>query len=296
MDLTMGSYLSRDSYMETHKKIVGDDKIKKYYNKKIDWLAKKNTSGKSLTIINTSSDKASEIYAKHKIADCEKVGIAAKLVRLKINKNEDYLKFLVDLATLYSNDDGIIVQSPIEIGIEASLFDVIPPTKDVDGLCEKNQHKLYSNSKGYFHIPATARGIFEYLIEQKIDIKNGQIAIVGRSQLVGKPLARLLENNGATVCVCHSKTPPTVLKQVVENATIVIVATGKMGVVDHLDLTNAKIVFDVGIHRINGKLRGDICPMKDGNITPVPNGVGLLTRIALIKNILKIPLIYGGAN
>ena len=180
------------------------------------------------------------------------------------------------------NIDGIMVQLPLPEGWdERDLIETIPPYKDVDGLTYANMGMLHE--KEAFHEPCTAKGIIWLLHENGIHLTGKHVVVVGRSEIVGKPLAKLMTDANATVSLCHSYSK---LEPLLEIADLVVCAVGQPHFLDCSKL-NCPVI-DVGINfDENGKLVGDCYNIEGKDVTPVPGGVGLLTRCALLDNVIK---------
>ena len=235
----------------------------------------KMTTVPSLAIVQLGDVPASNRYVKNKIKDCAEVGILVNHYPLRENISEESLISLIK--TL--NEDGIIVQLPLPGHIDPQVVAAaIPTEKDVDGF----QH----NSP---FIPCTPGGIIWYLDQIKFPVERCNAVVIGRSDIVGKPMAKLLTDRNATVTLCHSRTPQEDLEYYLAHANLVICAVGKAGFLDPRLAPHALIV-DVGINfDENGKLVGDVARV-DGclaHVTPVPGGVGLLTRLALLQNVVR---------
>ena len=239
---------------------------------------------KGLVIITVGDDEASKSYVKGKIKDCEYCGIPVE--HIKIEDSELASARLMATIQKYNQDDdvaGIIVQLPLPDHFgDINYCNLIVPWKDVDGLGDDS----------YFE-PCTPMGIM-YLLDQELGDLTGKSAlVVGRSDLVGKPLAKMLLDKDCTVTVAHSKTFDGDLQRGLRYADIVISAVGEANLIDLKMCEFADIVVDVGINRdANGKLVGDCYNFNEGHeywkapsVTPVPGGVGLLTRAMLMKNV-----------
>lgn len=260
-----------------------------YVNEKKEELKNKISSSKikyKLTIVQVGNNSASNSYIKGKKKDCEFLNIDCEIVKFPENITED--KLIGYLKTFNSNNiknletkHNIIVQMPLPKHInEDKIKRVISPILDVDGF-----HPL---SK---HSPCTPKGIIEYLKNNNINLKGKNITIIGRSNIVGKPLANMLLKEDATITLCHSKTVN--LKNHTKQADIIISAIGKPKFITKEYIGNNKpIIIDVGINRDeNNNICGDVdfddVIDKCSFITPVPKGVGLLTRLALSENIIE---------
>ena len=258
-------------------------KIKEEIKNEISLLSNKLT----LCVVQVGDDEASNIYIKQKEKLANELGI--NFIHKKYN---DISEELLEKEIIKLNEDknitGIIIQLPIPDKYNTNkLINLIDPNKDVDGLTDYNKVKLYNNEEGI--IPCTPLGILELLNHYNIDVKGENIVIIGRSLLVSKPLFNLLLNKDATVTMCHSKTIN--LSSITKNADILISATGKPHLVTEDMIKDNAVIIDVGISRIDGKLCGDVdfenVSKKASYITPVPGGVGPMTVIMLMKNILN---------
>lgn len=228
----------------------------------------------SLAIITVGNDPASAAYVKGKIRDCEEVGIAPIHIQLPEDVTQATLESKITEAHFAS---GIILQLPVPKHLNVkSALSCIDPAKDVDGLTATSPF-----------VPCTARGVFEWL-KLNTTLSGKHVVIINRSQLVGRPLAKLLLDADATVTVCHSKT--TNLLSLMHSADVIVTAVGKPDFLHYMPIRQSTIIVDVGINRVNGKLCGDCAPdvAEHGiTVTPVPGGVGLLTRAYLLQNTLE---------
>ena len=254
----------------------------KYAKEILDEVKKVPNKGK-LVIITVGNDPASQVYVKGKIKDCEYCGIPVE--HLKLDK--DCAAFELEMTISFQNMDddvaGIILQLPLPEHLKGINFSrMIDPEKDVDGL----------GSDLYFQ-PCTPNGIV-YLLKKELGNLTGKnVLIIGRSNLVGKPMAKMLLDEDCTVTIAHSKTNPDYLREYMERANIVISAVGKAKAFDLKHCLRANVVVDVGINRDeNNHLCGDFYGFdedvwNDFEVTPVPKGVGLLTRAMLMKNVAE---------
>lgn len=238
---------------------------------------KELNSAPFLHIIQVGDNDASTRYVNNKIKDCEEVGIKVELTRFDRNVSEDeLLKFM---CSAQKACDGLIVQLPLPKHIdEKRVQAAIKPEVDVDGFGEGSPFQ-----------PATPFGIIKYL-EMNNFIFEGKYAVVlGRSDIVGKPIARMLLDRNATVTVCHSHTSEVTRLEMLKNADLVIAAVGRAGILDTSVLKDGAAAIDVGINFIDGKMVGDCITQNRGTIyvSPVPGGVGLLTRCALLENVCE---------
>jgi methylenetetrahydrofolate dehydrogenase (NADP+)/methenyltetrahydrofolate cyclohydrolase len=241
-----------------------------------------------LAVILVGDDPASATYVRNKEKACKRLGINFKLVRLpqSVSKEE-----VLESISRLNNDDsisGIIVQLPLPSHIdEFEITKSVLPIKDVDGLHPENLGSLLKGKPNM--VPCTPLGIIELLRREEIDIKGKKVVIVGRSNLVGKPLFHLLLSMDATVTICHSKTKD--LKKETSQADILVVAVGVPGLIKKDMVKPGAVVIDVGINKIDNKLVGDVDfeGVKEiaSYITPVPGGVGPMTVAMLMNNVLK---------
>lgn len=242
-----------------------------------------------LAVIIVGNNPASEIYVRNKIKACEEVGIYSEKIALSENTQEDEL--LKIIAALNNRDDinGILVQMPLPKQIRASkVIDAISPEKDVDCFSKVNVGGIMVGE--YNLMPCTPQGIMELLKAYDIEVQGKYCTVIGRSNIVGKPMAMLLINEGGTVTVCNSKTKD--LKKVCLGSEIIVSAIGKAKYITKEYIPDGCVVIDVGMNRDeNGKLCGDVdfenVVDKCSYITPVPGGVGPMTITMLLKNTVK---------
>lgn len=239
-----------------------------------------------LAVILVGEDPASAVYVRNKIKACEEVGIKSSVYYLPEQTAQKDVEELV--ASLADNNKihGILVQLPLPSHINAKkVLELIPVGKDVDGFSAENIGKLCLNEE--CSVACTPYGVMKMLESEKIDVKGKRAVILGRSEIVGKPMSMLLLNADATVTVCHSKTRG--LKEICREADILIAAVGKAKFVTADMVKQDAVVIDVGINRDeNGKMCGDVdfANVKDkcSYITPVPGGVGPMTITMLMYN------------
>lgn len=233
-----------------------------------------------IAIVQVNEDAGSNAYVKGKLKDALELGIQADLIKLPLDISEEDLLKKIDELNNDNIHDGFIVQMPLPKQInEEKVKLAVSPKKDVDGF-----HPLSSLS------PCTPKGIMNYLHHENIQILGKNAVVIGRSNIVGKPMAKLLLKKSANVTVLHSKTSPEDMARYIANADIIVVAIGKAGFLDNRFAykENAAII-DVGISRDENGLHGDAIPNLPVKLqTPVPGGVGLLTRLALYENLLEI--------
>ena len=251
----------------------------------------KHKTGKTagLAVIIVGDNPASQVYVRNKTKACENVGFYSETIELPASISEDELVKEVQKLNENEKIDGILVQLPLPNHInEMKVINTISPEKDVDGFHSLNVGKLMLGDDTGF-LPCTPYGIIQLLEEYKVDVVGKDVVIVGRSNIVGKPMALILIEKGATVKVCNSKTKD--LSDKIQRADIVIVAAGVPKLVKAKDVKEGAIVIDVGINRVDGKLCGDVdydeVIEKASLITPVPGGVGPMTIASLITNTLK---------
>jgi 5,10-methylene-tetrahydrofolate dehydrogenase/methenyl tetrahydrofolate cyclohydrolase len=254
---------------------------KQQIKNEIEYRKLNNMVTPHLAIIQIGNVSASNTYVKNKIADCEACGVTCELYHYDEDISEAHLlKIIEDL----NNDNvitGFIVQFPLPKHIsEAKVMKAIAVEKDLDGF------NKYSKTT-----PATPLGIYKYLKDMNYDFVGKNAVVIGRSEIVGKPMAELLTNESMNVTVLHSKTPEHAKKFYLANADLIVVATGHIGTLtkDYY-LKNAATVFDVGINfgqdgKMIGDCERDLCVKFQ---SPVPGGCGLLTRLALLENALKL--------
>ena len=264
------------------KKVRGELKIK------AEELKQKNIVPK-LAVIMVGDDPSSKIYVRNKSKACEEVGIEFEEYLLGENiKNEELLNLIEELNNR-EDIHGILLQSPIPKHLDINLaFRTIKPEKDVDGFHPVNIGKLSLNQECF--VSCTPFGIMRMLAEYNIDIEGKHAVIIGRSNIVGKPMIQCMLNKHATVTVCHSKTKN--LSEITKQADILVAAIGKPKFITEDMVKDGAVVIDVGINRNEeGKVCGDVdfenVSKKASYITPVPGGVGPMTIAMLMNNIIK---------
>lgn len=239
-----------------------------------------------LAVILVGEDPASAVYVRNKIKACEEVGIKSSVYYLPEQTAQKDVEELVTSLADNNKIHGILVQLPLPSHINAKkVLELIPVGKDVDGFSAENIGKLCLNEE--CSVACTPYGVMKMLESEKIDVKGKRAVILGRSEIVGKPMSMLLLNADATVTVCHSKTRG--LKEICREADILIAAVGKAKFVTADMVKQDAVVIDVGINRDeNGKMCGDVdfenVKDKCSYITPVPGGVGPMTITMLMYN------------
>ncbi len=239
-----------------------------------------------LAVITIGDDEASKIYVENKRKACEYVGISMMHFDYASCVKEDVVIRKIKELNKDKTVSGIILQLPLPDGFDVKkIINTISPIKDVDGLTEVSQGRLLMGEE--YLVPCTPKGIIELFDYYKINLEGKHVVIVGRSNLVGKPIMLECLKRNATVTICHSKTKD--LKKYTKEADVLIVATGKKYLIDKSMVKEGVVVIDVGITRIEKKIYGDVNPdVMDvaSYITPVPGGVGPMTVCMLMKNTL----------
>ena len=263
-------------------------KVKMNLKKSVEGLKKVGVTP-ALAVILVGDDEASKVYVRNKHRAAEKIGIKTIDETMPADsKQEDVIKMIEK----YNNDPdvhGILVQMPLPKHIdEKAIIDAIDPKKDVDGSHPENMGRLFMNEPQA--LPCTPRGIMELLKEYDIDVRGQEVVIVGRSNLVGRPLAALMINSSATVTVAHSVTHD--LQSVTKKADILVAAVGKAKMFNKDYIKEGAVVIDVGINRTaEGQLCGDVDAKdvmgKAAFLTPVPGGVGPMTVAMLMKQTVE---------
>lgn len=243
-----------------------------------------------LAVICIGDDPASKLYVKLKHKICEELGIYVEEYCFDNNIDEDTILHLIDELNVSSKIHGILLQSPVPYHLNIlNLFNRISPDKDIDGFNPINAGRLAQGQDSF--IPCTPLGIIHILEEYDIDIEGKNCVVIGRSNIVGRPMAQLLINRNGTVTICHSKTKN--LADITKEADILIVAVGKPKFITEDMVKKGAVVVDVGINRIedsksiSGDADFDNIKDKCSFVTPVPGGVGPMTIITLMENLLK---------
>ena len=273
-------------------KIIDGKKLAKQIREKLkiecEELQEKGIKPK-LAVIMVGDDKASKIYVKNKSKACDEIGIEYEEYLLEKDIKQ---KELIELINKLNNDksvNGILLQSPIPEGLDINeAFRIISPEKDVDGFNPTNVGKLVLNQDTF--VSCTPYGIMKMFEAYDIELEGKKVGVLGRSNIVGKPLVQCCINKNATVTICHSKTKN--IKEHVKEADIVISAIGKPKYVTEDMIKEKAVVIDVGINRTeDGKIVGDVdfenVSKKASYITPVPGGVGPMTIAILMNNVIK---------
>lgn len=254
-----------------------------------------------LTAVLVGDDPASAVYVRNKQRACEKSGIQSTLKRLSADTTEAELISIVESLNADSGVHGILVQLPLPKHInETAILDVVNPLKDVDAFHPENVGLIVQGRPRY--LPCTPYGIQQMILSTKMETAGKHAVVLGRSEIVGKPMAMLLVQRGpgadATVTICHSRTRN--LKEIVKTADIIIAAIGKPEFVTADMVKPGAVVIDVGINRVDDRLVGDVDfeGVKEvaSAITPVPGGVGPMTIAMLLKNTLTAARIQSGVE
>jgi len=252
--------------------------------------------GKTLGVISVGNNKASQTYIKNKEKSCEKTSINFKRFDLSESvSKEELLSLISELNNNNNQINGFILQLPLPDKLKEfqnEFISAINPKKDVDGFHPFNIGSLSISQEleDIIMVPATPKGIIRLLDEYNIEYVSRRVVVVGRSNIVGKPIAIMMINRGATVTICNSKTKN--LSAITRHADILIVAVGKEKLITADMVKSGVVIVDVGMNRnINGKIVGDVdfdnVKEKASFITPVPGGVGPMTVVSLLENIIK---------
>ena len=241
-----------------------------------------------LAVILVGEDPASQIYVKNKGLGCAQVGMHSVTIRLPETTTQQELDTQIDQLNGDASIHGILVQLPLPAGLdEAAALARIAPEKDVDGFHVVNAGKLFTGQKGV--VACTPKGAMEMIRRTGIDLTGKEAVVVGRSNIVGKPMAMLLLQQNATVTMCHSRTQH--LAEHTRRADVLVAAVGKPRFITADMVKPGAIVIDVGINRVDGKVVGDVDfdAVKEvaSWITPVPGGVGRMTITMLLENTIE---------
>ena len=264
---------------------------------KVDALREKNARIPKLVVVLVGDNPASQTYVKNKAKACERVGFLSEIIELDGSISQEIVLSTIDRLNRDETVDGILVQLPVPKHLDAkAIVHTLDPNKDVDGLHPLNVAKLYENEKGF--VPCTPKGIMRLLKEYQINVVGKHCVVLGRSNLVGRPVAQLLLNENATVTICHSKTQN--LSEFTKQADIIVVAIGRANFLTSKDVNHAECIIDVGINRVDGRLVGDVAYEelvdKVDAMTPVPGGVGPMTIGMLLENTLEAYTMHEGGS
>ena len=269
---------------------------KKIREDRIKELKQKDLKNCTVAFVQLGDNPASNVYVRNKIKLCEEVGIEVEHYKLSENTTEEQLLTTIEMLNKCSIITGIMVQLPLPKHIdENKVINTIDPNKDIDGFHHMNKGKLMNGDEDAI-IPCTPKGIMTILNKEGVDLKGKNVVVVGRSNIVGKPLVNLLINKGATVTCCNSKTSEGKMIVDIQDCDVLITAMDKP---DYFNLNNLygyclydTIAIDVGIIRYeDGKLHGNISKSLYPyfkRVTSVPNGVGVTTVMSVIENIVEL--------
>jgi methylenetetrahydrofolate dehydrogenase (NADP+)/methenyltetrahydrofolate cyclohydrolase len=242
-----------------------------------------------LAVILAGDDPASRVYVRHKTLACEETGVQSKVFEFKASVSQAELLQRIEALNADPAIHGILVQLPLPRQVDAArVLALVSPAKDVDGFHAMNLGALVTGAPGF--VPCTPAGVMRLLEHSRVPVAGSRAVVIGRSNIVGKPLALLLLQKDATVTICHSKTRG--LENVARDADILIAAVGRAKLVTREMVKPGACVIDVGVNRgADGKLAGDVDfdAVKNvaGSITPVPGGVGPMTIAMLLENCLR---------
>ena len=272
-------------------------KVKEDVRKEVETLGRQGREI-GLAVVLVGNDPASQVYVRNKQKDCEECGIKSYGYVLPEDTTQQQLMELVE--TLNNDDkvNGILVQLPLPEHLdEKAVINSINPDKDVDAFHPANVGKIMIGD--YRFLPCTPAGVIELIDSTGVEISGKKCVVIGRSNIVGKPMSMLLLHRSGTVTICHSKTKN--LKEICADADILVAAVGRAKMITADYIKEGAVVIDVGMNRDeNGKLCGDVdfedCKDKAGYITPVPGGVGPMTRAMLMKNTLEAGRMHYGID
>lgn len=276
--------------------IIDGKKIREKIKTEIKSRVAKLDFRPELVVIQVGDRPESSLYIKNKIKFGADIGIDVRHIKLSEDISEEVVLEEIKKFNKAMNVRGILVQLPLPAGLDrVKILSAVKLEKDVDGLSQDNQKRFYSNNYQGSVIPATARGILRMLNEYNIDIRGKKCVVIGRSELVGKPTAKLLERAGGLVGVCHRGTVD--VSKITREADILVVAIGAPEMIDSKYIKSGQIVIDVGINKIQlpnniSKYTGDVNfnDVKDivSHISPVPGGVGAVTMAEIFENFIDL--------
>ena len=266
-------------------------KIRAELKEKLPEIINKKGRAPSLAVVLVGDDPASAIYVRNKKNDCAEIGITSLEYGLGADTEEEELLSLIDTLNADKGVDGILVQLPLPKHLdEKTVINRISPDKDVDAFHPVNGGLLLKGENKF--LPCTPAGVMRLLDEYNIEIEGKRCVVIGRSNIVGKPMALLLLQRNGTVTVCHSKTKD--LASFTREADIIVAAVGRAKLLKGDMIKEGAVIVDVGMNRSDGKLCGDVdfeeCEKKASYITPVPGGVGPMTRAILMENAVAASL------
>ena len=254
---------------------------------RVDALKEKGITP-GLAVILVGEDPASQVYVRNKGLACEQLGMTSETIRLPAETTQEALEKIIDDLNRDSRFNGILVQLPLPRHLdEAAALAKILPEKDVDGFHIENAGKLFTGQDGV--VAGTPKGIMYMLEKAGVELTGKNAVVIGRSNIVGKPIAMLLLDANCTVTICHSRTKN--LAEHTRNADVLVAAVGRPRFVTADMVKEGAAVVDVGINRVDGKLCGDVdfdaVAQKASYITPVPGGVGKMTICMLMANTVE---------
>lgn len=269
-------------------KVAGE--IKQEIRKKVDMLLEADYARRPhLSVVLVGENPASQVYVRGKERDCQECGFSQETIRLPADIGRGALLDTINRLNDNPGVDGILVQLPLPGGLdERAMLEEIAPTKDVDCFHPLNVGKMAIGTPEF--VPCTPKGVMRLLLEYGISVAGENCVVLGRSNIVGKPMAQLLTAADGTVTLCHSKTEN--LEAFTRNADILVSAVGKAGLITADMVKEGAVVVDVAMNRgTDGKLCGDVdfksVEPKASYITPVPGGIGPMTRAMLMENVLR---------
>ena len=274
-------------------KIIDGKNLSKIIKENLKELISKYDTKPCLAVIKVGNDPASEIYVKNKTKVCENLGIISKQYELNDNVKEEELINLIQKLNFDKKINGILVQLPLPKHInEKSIINIINPEKDVDCFSPYNLGKLFNGDFDFNNsiLPCTPKGCIKLIKSVETDLTGKKVCIIGRSNIVGKPLAQLLLKENSTIKIVHSQTKN--IKEETLWADIIIIAIGKKKFLKADMIKKNSIVIDVGINREGNKIYGDVdfdnIIDRVSYITPVPGGVGPMTIACLMENVFNV--------
>ena len=267
--------------------------IREELKRKVDILKKKGKTP-GLAVVLVGEDSASQVYVNNKEKACREIGLYSEVFRLCASTSQEELTGLVGRLNADKNIHGILVQLPLPGHIdEHAIIRAISPQKDVDGFHVQSAGALFTGLPGF--VSCTPKACIKLIRKTGIEMAGKHAVVVGRSNIVGKPVSILLLNENCTVTMCHSKTKE--LAKVCATADILVAAIGRAEFITGDFVKEGAVVIDVGINRVEGKLKGDVkfdeAEKKAAFITPVPGGVGPMTITMLLENTVEACEMYG---
>lgn len=260
--------------------------IRSELREKVDAMVAEKKKRPCLAVILVGDDPASQVYVRNKQKACEEIGIAVEGANLAADISQESLEYIISSYVERKDIDGVLLQMPLPKGLDAQkALRCIPPEKDVDAFHPENVGHIMRGD--YNFLPCTPAGIMELLDRYGIEVEGKNCVVIGRSDIVGKPMAMMLLHKNGTVTICHSRTKN--IADITSRADILVSAVGKAGFVTADMVKEGAVVVDVGMNRnAEGKLCGDVdfaaVEPKVSYITPVPGGVGPMTVAMLMKN------------